>query len=132
MRNSFVHVIDFSSTHICVFSISTAYAVCEGLGFETGLDKKFHEAPVFYWLYTLLIIAGAGVLLIPGLPIVYTEVLSQVANGIVLPFVLIFMLLLTNDRELMGDYVNTRWFNVIAWTTVVVMIVLTLALTVQH
>jgi Mn2+/Fe2+ NRAMP family transporter len=106
--------------------------VCEGLGFESGLDKKFHEAPVFYWLYTLLIIAGAGVLLVPGLPIVYTEVLSQVANGIVLPFVLIFMLLLTNDREVMGSYVNSRWFNIVAWTTVAVMIALTLALTFQH
>jgi Mn2+/Fe2+ NRAMP family transporter len=115
-----------------ILPISTAYAVCEGLGFESGLDKKFHEAPVFYWLYTLLIIAGAGVLLVPHLPIVYTEVLSQVANGIVLPFVLLFMLLLTNNREVMGRYVNSRGFNVVAWTTVAVMIALTLALTFQH
>jgi Mn2+/Fe2+ NRAMP family transporter len=102
--------------------------VCEGLGFESGLDKKFHEAPVFYWLFTLLIVAGAGVLLIPGLPLVYVLVLSQVVNGILLPFVLIFMLLLTNDRELMGKYTNSRRFNVIAWTTVGVMIALTLIL----
>src|SRR6476469_5254083 len=98
-----------------ILPISTAYAVCEGLGFESGLDKKFHEAPVFYWLYTLLIVFGAAVLLIPRLPLVYVSVLSQVANGIVLPFVLIFMLLLTNDRELMGEYTNSRWFNVVAW-----------------
>jgi Mn2+/Fe2+ NRAMP family transporter len=111
-----------------ILPISTAYAVCEGLGFESGLDKKFHEAPVFYWLYTLLIVAGAGVLLLPRVPLVYISVLSQVANGVVLPFVLIFMLLLTNDRELMGDHVNTRGFNAVAWTTVVVMIVLTLAM----
>src|ERR1700730_16407490 len=109
-----------------ILPISTAYAVCEGLGFESGLDKKFHEAPVFYWLYTLLIIAGAGVLLIPHLPLVNVLVLSQVVNGILLPFVLIFMLLLTNDKELMGDYTNSRGFNVVAWTTVVVMIVLTI------
>jgi Mn2+/Fe2+ NRAMP family transporter len=115
-----------------ILPISTAYAVCEGLGFESGLDKKFREAPVFYWLYTVLIVLGAGVLLVPRLPLVYVSVLSQVANGVVLPFVLVFMLLLTNDRELMGTYVNSRWFNVVAWTTVVVMIVLTLALTVQH
>jgi Mn2+/Fe2+ NRAMP family transporter len=115
-----------------ILPISTAYAVCEGLGFESGLDKKFHEAPVFYWLYTLLIVGGAGVLLIPRLPLVYVSVSSQVANGILLPFVLIFMLLLTNDRELMGSYANSRWFNVVAWTTVVVMIVLTVVLTVQH
>ena len=109
-----------------ILPISTAYAVCEGLGFESGLDKKFHEAPVFYWLYTLLIVLGAGVLLVPRLPLVYVAVLSQVANGIVLPLVLIFMLLLTNDRELMGDHVNSRAFNIVAWTTVVVMIVLTI------
>src|SRR6478609_769317 len=109
-----------------ILPISTAYAVCEGLGFESGLDKKFHEAPVFYWLYTLLIVAGAAVLLIPRLPLVEVLVVSQVANGIVLPFVLIFMLLLTNDRELMGAQVNSRAFNLIAWTTVVVMIVLTI------
>src|SRR6478609_8761271 len=109
-----------------ILPISTAYAVCEGLGFESGLDKKFHEAPVFYWLYTLLIVLGAGVLLVPRLPLVYVSVLSQVANGVVLPLVLVFMLLLTNDRELMGDHVNSRPFNIVAWTTVVVMIVLTI------
>ena len=109
-----------------ILPISTAYAVCEGLGFESGLDKKFHEAPVFYWLYTLLIVFGAGVLLIPRIPLVYVAVLSQVANGIVLPLVLIFMLMLTNDRELMGDHVNSRAFNIVAWTTVVVMVVLTI------
>jgi Mn2+/Fe2+ NRAMP family transporter len=115
-----------------ILPISTAYAVCEGLGFEAGLDKKFHEAPVFYWLYTLLIVAGAGVLLIPRLPLVYVSVLSQVANGIVLPFVLIFMLLLVNDRELMGEHVNSRRYNIVAWTTVVVMIALTIGMLVTQ
>ncbi len=115
-----------------ILPISTSYVVCEGLGFESGLDKKFHEAPVFYWLYTLLIVTGAGVLLIPKFPLVHIMVLSQVVNGVVLPFVLIFMLLLTNDRELMGDHVNTRSFNVIAWITVVVMIVLTLAMVITQ
>ena len=111
-----------------ILPISTAYAVCEGLGFESGLDKNFHEAPVFYWLYTVLIAAGAIVLLIPRLPLVYVSVLSQVVNGVVLPFVLIFMLLLTNDREIMGEHVNSRAFNAVAWTTVVVMIGLTIAM----
>jgi Mn2+/Fe2+ NRAMP family transporter len=115
-----------------ILPISTAYAVCEGLGFESGLDKKFHEAPVFYWLYTVLIVLGAGVLLVPGLPFVYVSVLSQVANGVVLPLVLVFMLLLTNDRELMGEHTNSRTFNIIAWTTVVVMIVLTLLMILTH
>jgi NRAMP (natural resistance-associated macrophage protein)-like metal ion transporter len=111
-----------------ILPISTAYAVCEGLGLESGLDKKFHEAPVFYWLYTLLIVAGAGVLLIPRLPLVYVLVLSQVVNGIVLPIVLVFMLLLTNDRELMGEHANTPGFNAVAWITVVVVIALTIAM----
>jgi Mn2+/Fe2+ NRAMP family transporter len=79
-------------------------------------------------LYTLLIVLGAGVLLLPHVPLVYVSVLSQVANGVVLPFVLIFMLLLTNDRELMGEHVNSRGFNVIAWTTVVTTIVMTIAM----
>jgi Mn2+/Fe2+ NRAMP family transporter len=111
-----------------ILPISTSYAVCEGLGLESGLDKKFHEAPAFYWLYTLLIVAGAGVLLLPNFPLAHIMVLSQVVNGILLPFVLVFMLLLTNDRELMGDHVNSRGFNIVAWLTVGVMIVLTLLL----
>jgi Mn2+/Fe2+ NRAMP family transporter len=111
-----------------ILPISTSYAVCEGLGFESGLDKKFHEAPAFYWLYTLLIVAGAGVLLVPNVPLIHIMVLSQVVNGVVLPFVLIFMLLLTNDRELMGEHVNSRGFNIVAWVTVAVMIVLTLTM----
>ena len=116
----------------CILPISTSYAVCEGLGFESGLDKKFHEAPVFYWLYTLLIVAGAGVLMFPGLPLVYVSVLSQVANGVLLPFVLIFMLLLTNDRELMGEHTNSRRFNIVAWTTVTMMIGLTVVMLVRR
>jgi Mn2+/Fe2+ NRAMP family transporter len=110
-----------------ILPLSTAYTVCEGLGFESGVDKKFGEAPFFYWLYTLLIVAGAAVLLIPGLPLIKIAVLSQVVNGIVLPFVLIFMLLLINKKELMGDHVNTRLFNAIAWLTTIVMIGLTIA-----
>jgi NRAMP (natural resistance-associated macrophage protein)-like metal ion transporter len=110
-----------------ILPLSTAYTVCEGLGFESGVDKKFSEAPFFYWLYTLLIVTGGAVLLIPGLPLVKIAVLSQVVNGVVLPFVLIFMLLLINKKELMGKYVNTRLFNAVAWLTTVVMIGLTIA-----
>ena len=110
-----------------ILPLSTAYTVCEGLGFESGVDMKFGEAPVFYWLYTLLIATGAAVVLIPGLPLIKIAVLSQVVNGIVLPFVLIFMLLLINKKELMGEYVNTRAFNGVAWVTTVVMIGLTVA-----
>jgi Mn2+/Fe2+ NRAMP family transporter len=110
-----------------ILPLSTAYTVCEGLGFESGIGKKFAEAPVFYWLYTALILAGAGVILIPGLPLVRITILSQVINGVVLPFVLIFMLLLANKTDLMGEYVNSRLFNVIAWATTAIMIGLTVA-----
>jgi len=108
-----------------ILPLSTAYSVCEGLGLESGVNKKFREAPVFYWLYTLLIAAGAGAVLWPKMPLVKVMVLSQVANGILLPFVLIFMLLLINRKDLMGEYTNSRTYNLVAWSTAVVMIVLT-------
>ncbi|HKV80427.1 MAG TPA: Nramp family divalent metal transporter [Candidatus Sulfotelmatobacter sp.] len=110
-----------------ILPLSTAYTVCEGLGFESGVGQKFGEAPFFYWLYTVLIVAGGTVVLIPGLPLVKIAVLSQVVNGVVLPFVLIFMLLLVNKKELMGEYVNKPLFNAIAWATTVIMVGLTLA-----
>lgn len=112
----------------CILPLSTAYTVCEGLGFETGVDRRFGEAPVFYWLYTLLIVIGAGVVLLPSFPLVRMILLSQVINGVLLPFVLIFMLLLINRKGLMREWVNSRFYNLIAWTTVVVMIGLSLAL----
>jgi Mn2+/Fe2+ NRAMP family transporter len=110
-----------------ILPLSTAYTVCEGLGFESGVGKKFGEAPVFYWLYTILIVAGAGCVLFPDLPLVKISILSQVINGVAIPPVLVFMLLLVNKKELMGEYVNSRLYNVIAWTTTVVMTILTLA-----
>ena len=111
-----------------ILPLSTAYTVCEGLGFESGVGMKFSQAPFFYWLYTVLIAAGGAiVLLIPQDKAIHIAVESQVFNGIVLPFVLIFMLLLINKKELMGEYVNTRLFNVIAWATTVILIILTVA-----
>ena len=107
-----------------ILPLSTAYTVCEGLGLESGVDKKFREAPAFYWLYTFLIVAGAGVILIPEFPLLKITILSQVLNGILLPFVLIFMLLLVNKEYLMGKHVNSRTYNVIAVATTVIMIVL--------
>src|SRR6185437_15063781 len=110
-----------------ILPLSTAYAVCEGLGFEAGVGKRFSEAPVFYWLYTILIVAGAGVILLPNIPLVKISILSPVVNGIVLPFVLVFMLLLVNKKELMGEYVSSRLYNVVAWATTLIMVGLTLA-----
>ena len=108
-----------------ILPLSTAYTVCEGLGLESGVERKFSEAPAFYWLYTALIVAGGAVVLIPGLPLIKIAVFSQVVNGAVLPFVLFFMLLLINKTELMGEFVNKRTFNIIAWATTVIMIGLT-------
>jgi NRAMP (natural resistance-associated macrophage protein)-like metal ion transporter len=111
----------------CILPLSTAYSVCEGLGFEAGVNRQFGEAPIFYWLYTLLIAIGAGVVLVPAFPLVKMILLSQVINGVLLPVVLIFMIILINKRELMQEWVNSRWYNLVSWTTVVVMIGLTLA-----
>jgi Mn2+/Fe2+ NRAMP family transporter len=108
-----------------ILPLSTAYTVCEGLGLESGVGQKFSEAPAFYWLYTVLIAAGGAVVLIPRLPYIKIALFSQVVNGAVLPFVLIFMLLLINKKELMGEFVNRTTFNIIAWATTIIMIGLT-------
>ncbi len=108
-----------------ILPLSTAYTVCEGLGLESGLDKKFSEASVFYWFYTILVAAGAAVILIPKFPLIKVTLLSQVLNGVLLPAVLVFMLLLINKSRLMGKYVNGRTFNIIAWVTAVILIALT-------
>ena len=110
-----------------ILPLSTAYTVCEGLGFESGVGKKFSEAPVFYWLYTILIMAGAAVILVPDLPLVKISILSQVVNGVAVPPVLIFMLLLVNKKELMGEYTNSRIYNWTAWATTLIMTVLSIA-----
>jgi len=110
----------------CILPLSTAYFLCEAFGIEAGIDKSWDEAPAFYWLYTILIVVGAGVILIPKISLIAVMFWSQVINGVMLPFVLIFMLILINNRDLMGDHVNGRTFNLISWITVAVMIVLTL------
>jgi NRAMP (natural resistance-associated macrophage protein)-like metal ion transporter len=111
----------------CILPLSTAYSVCEGLGFESGVNRRLREAPVFYFLYTLLIVAGAGLVLIPKFPLVQMILFSQVLNGMLLPLVLIFMILLINKRDLMGEWINPRWLNLVSWISVVVIIGLSLA-----
>ena len=114
-----------------ILPLSTAYLICEGLGWEAGIDKKFVEAPQFYGFYSLIIFLGAGIILYPNFPLIPIMYFSQVLNGMVLPFVLIFMLLLINDKKLMMSHTNGPIFNVIAWVTSIVMIALTLILIVQ-
>ena len=111
-----------------ILPLSTAHVICEGLGFEAGIDHKFKDAKIFYGLYTLLIVVGAGIVLLPKAPLWKILIFSQVGNGVWLPVVVIFILLLVNRRDLMGEHVNTTTFNVVAWVTAIAMIVLTLVL----
>ncbi len=111
-----------------ILPLSTVYYVCEAFGWEAGVDKKYGEAKAFYGIYTAMIMLGSAVVLLPRFPLIKVMFLSQVANGVALPFVLVFMLLLVNRRSLMGEAVNGRFFNTVAWVTTVVMILLTLLL----
>lgn len=111
-----------------ILPLSTAYTVCEALGFESGLSKKFREAPVFYWLYTGLLIAGAAVILISKQPPAKLAVLSQVLNGVLLPAVLVFMLILVNKKSLMGARRNKTSYNIVAWTLTALATILTVVM----
>lgn len=113
-----------------ILPLATAYSVCEGLGWETGVDKRLKDAPQFYFLFTALIIIGAGVIMFPQINLIMVMLLSQAANSVFLPFVLVFMLLLINDKRLMGQYRNSRFFNIVSWATVFITVSLTLGLTI--
>jgi Mn2+/Fe2+ NRAMP family transporter len=102
-----------------ILPLATAYQLCEGIGWERGLDRSFREAPEFYSIYTALIVIGAGIVLLPRAPLLPIMYLSQVLNGILLPLVLVFMLLLVNDRRLMGERRNGPVYNVLIWACVV-------------
>jgi Mn2+/Fe2+ NRAMP family transporter len=108
-----------------ILPLSTAYYVCEAFGWESGIDKKYAQAKQFYWLYGTIIAVGAGVVLLPRLPLVRIMLVSQVVNGVLLPFILIFMLKLINQPRLMGEWRNGPWFNAVAWSTTAIMIGLT-------
>ena len=123
-----VGLVNASLMSAAILPLATAYNICEGLGFESGVDRSFGQAKIFYGLYTLLIVCGAGFVLFPGLPLLKVILLSQVANGILLPFVLGFMLILINRERLMGEYRNGPWGNSIAIATSVIMVLLTIAL----
>jgi NRAMP (natural resistance-associated macrophage protein)-like metal ion transporter len=111
-----------------ILPLSTSYTVCEGLGFESGVNKTFREAPIFYGLFTFLVVIGAATILIPGFPLVRMILLSQVINGALLPLVLGYMILLVNKKRLMKEWVNSPLYNMIAWAAVIFMSGLTLAL----
>lgn len=111
-----------------IVSLSSAYAICEAFGWESGINKHFREAPVFYGLYTFLIFLAAAVVLFPKLPLIVVMLVSQEVNGILLPFILIFMISLVNNKRIMGQYVNSPFYNIIAWFTVGSLILLTIIL----
>jgi len=97
-----------------ILPLSSAYTVCHALGFEAGLNRRFRDARVFYGLYTSLLVMGGLITLLPHFPLVRIAVLFQVLNGVLLPFVLVFMLLLANKTEIMGEHKNSRGYNILA------------------
>ncbi len=111
-----------------ILPISTAYSVTEGMGWENGLNKRFKDAPEYYIIFLAIIIGAAGLVLIPGIPLIRIMLISQVINGLLLPFILIPMLKLTSNKQIMGRHVNSRLFNVGAWSGCIIVIVLALLL----
>jgi Mn2+/Fe2+ NRAMP family transporter len=117
----------FSAT---ILPLATAFYVCEAFGFEAGIDKNWDDAPEFFILYTAILVVAGGIILLPHAPLIAISLWSQVINGILLPVVLVCMILLINNKRIMGEYVNSRLNNIIAWTSVVILILLSLALVV--
>ena len=115
----------FSAT---ILPIATAFYVCEAFGFEAGIDKKWKEAPQFYWLYTAIIVIAGAIILIPNAPLIAITLWTQIINGLLLPVVLISMMLLVNNKDIMGDYTNKPLNNIIGWTTVTILVGLSITL----
>jgi Mn2+/Fe2+ NRAMP family transporter len=111
----------FSAT---ILPLATAFYVCEAFGFEAGIDKKWDEAPEFYVLYTSILVISAAIILIPNAPLIAITLATQVINGLLLPVVLVCMILLVNNKKIMGEYVNRPFNNIIGWSTVVILVVL--------
>jgi NRAMP (natural resistance-associated macrophage protein)-like metal ion transporter len=116
---------------VIIIPLATAYYICEAMGWERGVNKTFHDAPQFMWIYTVLIVLSALLILIPGAPLVFLMILASVVNGILLPFVLIYAMSLVNNTKLMGEYVNPKNYNYISWATIFVLITLTLLMIVS-
>jgi NRAMP (natural resistance-associated macrophage protein)-like metal ion transporter len=115
----------FSAT---ILPLATAFYVCEAFGFEAGIDKKWDEAREFYILYTFILVLAMVIILIPNAPLIIISLWSQVINGLMLPFVLVCMILLVNNKKIMGRYVNKPINNVIGWSTIITLISLSVIL----
>jgi NRAMP (natural resistance-associated macrophage protein)-like metal ion transporter len=111
-----------------ILPVAVSFYVCEAFGFEAGIDKKWKEAPQFYWLYTILIGIGAGIILLPNSPLIQITLWSQRINGILLPVVLICMMIIINKKDVMGKYVNKRFGNIVGWTTIIILVILSFVL----
>jgi NRAMP (natural resistance-associated macrophage protein)-like metal ion transporter len=125
---SFIFALSLANASILgaiIVPLATAYYICEAMGWEAGVNKSFKDAPQFMGIYTIMIAAGALVVLIPNAPLVFLMVLSAVINGLVLPFVLVYVIQLINNAKIMGEFVNNRTYNIISWSTVAVVALLT-------
>ncbi len=114
-----------------VLPLTAAYAITEAFGWERGIDRSWSEAPMFNAIYTFVIVLGAMLVLVPRAPLIRIMVLSQAVNGVLLPFLLVFMMGIVNDRRIMGRFVNGRVYNLVSWATILVVIGLTAALLVM-
>ncbi len=116
-----------STLSAAVLPLTAAYAICEAFGWEAGLDRSWSEAPIFNGIYTFVIVVGASVILLPGLNLIAIMLVSQVVNGVLLPFLMLFMIKIVNDRRIMGRHTNGPLYNFFSWTTVLIVIGLTVA-----
>jgi Mn2+/Fe2+ NRAMP family transporter len=115
----------FSAT---ILPLATAFYISEAFGFEAGIDKKWDEAPEFYVLYTGILVLSAGIILLPNAPLILISLWSQVLNGLLLPVVLVCMILLVNNKKIMGEYVNNRVYNIVGWGAVITLVGLSVTL----
>jgi Mn2+/Fe2+ NRAMP family transporter len=111
-----------------ILPLSTAYTVCEAFGWENSVSRELRDAPIFFGIYTALIILGAAIILLPVQSLIQAMLISQTFNGVLLPVILVTMLILINDKRLMGKFRNGRLFNILAWATVIILILLALIL----
>lgn len=111
-----------------ILPLATSYSVCEAFGWESGVNTTFRDAPIFNGLYTFILLFGAVFAMIPKLPLILVMLFAQDVNGILLPIILIFTIIIINDRSVMGKYTNSKFFNVIAVTTIAALILLTFIL----
>lgn len=108
-----------------ILPLTTAFYVCEAFGFEAGINKRLHEAPQFYALFTFIILVSVIIILVPNAPLITITLVSQVLNAVLLPVVVLSMILMVNNKKIMGEYTNNKFQNIVGWTTVITLTILT-------